>query len=164
MTDDAAYHLAEFNVGTLLEPLDAPGMAGFVALLDPVNALADAAPGFVWRLVGADPDNATDIQVEGRDLIFNMSVWESRAALWDFVYRTAHLDYLRRRREWFVHVAQPIHVMWWVPAGAIPDLEDGLRRLDLLRERGAGPEAFTFRDFYDPPAPDDQAEPVKAGR
>lgn len=159
-----AYHLAQLNVGKAVAPMDSVRMAEFMDGLAPINALADRAPGFVWRLTGADPDNATDVQVEGVDLIFNMSVWESRAALWEFVYRTAHLDYLRRRREWFVHAVEPIHVMWWIPAGVVPDLEDGLRRLDLLRERGPGPEGFTFRDFYDPPAPDDQAEPVKAGR
>lgn len=159
-----AYHLAQLNVGKAVAPLDSAEMAEFMAGLAPVNALADRAPGFVWRLKGEGSDNATDVRVEGMDLIFNLSVWESRETLWDFAYRTAHLDYLRRRREWFVRAVEPIHVMWWIPAGAIPGLEDGLRRLDLLRERGPGPEGFTFKDFYDPPAPDGQAEPVKAGR
>lgn len=161
----SVYHLAQLNVGKAVAPLDSAVMADFMAGLAPINALADRAPGFVWRIKGEDPNQATDVRVEGVDLIFNLSVWESRETLWDFAYRSAHLDYLRRRREWFVHAVQPIHVMWWIPAGTIPDLEDALRRLYLLREQGPGPEGFTFRDFYDPPAPEKgQAEPVKAGR
>lgn len=165
--ETSAYHLAQLNVGKSVAPMDSGEMAEFMAGLAPINALADRAPGFVWRLTGEDSDDATDVRVEGVDLIFNMSVWESRRTLWDFVYRTAHLDYLRRRREWFVRAVEPIHVMWWIPAGVIPDLEDGLRRLDLLREKGPGPEAFTFRDSYEPPDSgpgEGQAEPVKAGR
>lgn len=150
--ETSAYHLAQLNVGKAVAPLDSEEMAEFMAGLAPINALADHAPGFVWRLKGEDSDNATDVRIEGVDLIFNLSVWESRETLWDFAYRTAHLDYLRRRREWFVHAVQPIHVMWWIPAGTIPDLGDALRRLDLLREQGPGPDAFTFRDFYESPA------------
>ena len=162
--ETSAHHLAQFNVGRTVAPMDAAELADFRDGLAPINALADAAPGFVWRMVGEDPDHATDVRIPGEDLILNMSVWESRAALWDFVYRTAHLDYLRRRREWFQRLLEPIAVLWWVPAGTVPDLRDAKRRLDLLRTEGPGPEAFTFRDFYEPPAPDGQAEPVKAGR
>jgi hypothetical protein len=148
MTDDAAYHLAEFNVGTLLEPLDAPGMAGFVALLDPVNALADAAPGFVWRLVEEGEPDATGLRPAGADVIVNYSVWESMEALWDFVYRSAHLETLRRRREWFRRHVEAHLVMWWVPAGRIPTVEEGLERLALLRAHGPSPRAFTFNASY----------------
>ncbi|MDH3740809.1 MAG: DUF3291 domain-containing protein, partial [Hyphomicrobiales bacterium] len=43
-------HLAQLNVGTMLYPQDDPRMAGFMDNLDRVNAIADRAPGFVWRL------------------------------------------------------------------------------------------------------------------
>ncbi|MEV5712099.1 DUF3291 domain-containing protein [Actinoallomurus sp. NPDC052274] len=147
MTD---HHLAQFNVGRLREPLDAPSMAEFLALFEPVNALADSAPGFVWRLTDGEDDDASTIRPYGDDVIINFSVWESRAALWDFVYRSAHLDVLRRRREWFLRMAEPYVVMWWVPAGWIPSVEEARERLDRVRRQGPGPEAFTFRESYDP--------------
>ncbi|MEV0399516.1 DUF3291 domain-containing protein [Actinoallomurus sp. NPDC050550] len=147
MTD---HHLAQLNVGRLRVPLDAPGMAEFLALFEPINALADSAPGFVWRLTDGEADDATSIRPYGHDVIVNMSVWESREALWDFAYRSAHLDVLRRRREWFLRMAEPYIVLWWVPAGRIPPVEEARERLERVRRDGPGPEAFTFRQMYDP--------------
>jgi hypothetical protein len=147
MTD---HHLAVLNVGRLREPLDTPAMAGFTGALRPINALADAAPGFVWRLTDGESDDATSIRPYGDDLLVNLSVWESREALWSFTYRTEHLGLLRRRREWFVRMEAPILVLWWVPAGHVPTVDEALERLEHLRRAGAGPEAFTFREFYDP--------------
>ncbi|GAB3978023.1 DUF3291 domain-containing protein [Actinoallomurus acanthiterrae] len=147
MTD---HHLAEFNVGHLHTPLDAPAMAEFLALFEPINALADSVPGFVWRLTGGEADDATSIRPYGDDVIINFSVWESREALWDFTYRSAHLDLLRRRREWFLRMAEPYIVLWWVPAGRIPSVEEARERLERVRRDGPGPEAFTFRQMYDP--------------
>ncbi|GLZ16356.1 hypothetical protein Acsp04_65910 [Actinomadura sp. NBRC 104425] len=156
------HHLAQINVAALKEPLDAPGMAEFVSLLDPVNALADRSPGFVWRLVGEGANDATGVRPVGADVIVNMSVWESREALWDFVYRSAHLEALRRRREWFRRHVEAHQALWWVPAGRIPTVEEGVERLELLRERGPSPAAFTFRDFYTPEGLPEGAQPAGA--
>lgn len=41
------YHLAQINIGRLIAPIDDPKIAEFVAQLEPINALADEAPGFV---------------------------------------------------------------------------------------------------------------------
>jgi hypothetical protein len=148
-----AHHLAQLNVALPREPLDTPAMAGFVARLEEVNALADTAPGFVWRLVDDGGSDATALRPYGPDLMVNMSVWESVETLYDYMYRTAHLDLLRRRREWFSHDGLGAHsVLWWVPAGRIPTLEQAHRRLDLLAERGPTAEAFTFQQCF--PAPD----------
>lgn len=147
----AAYHVAQLNIGRLLAPLDAPEIAEFVAALDPVNALADAAPGFVWRLQD-DEGNATSFRPFDDDtLLVNLSVWESIDALADFTYRTMHRDVLRRRGEWFTKLAGAHLVLWWVPAGHIPSLQEAKERLDLLRDRGPTPDAFTFRTRF--PAP-----------
>ncbi|GAA1864195.1 DUF3291 domain-containing protein [Actinomadura bangladeshensis] len=148
MTEDARYHLAQFNVATLRHPLDDLRTADFVALLDPVNALADAAPGFVWRLVEEGRPDATGMRPAGADVIVNYSVWESAEALWDFVYRSAHLATMRRRREWFHRHAEAHVVMWWIPAGRVPTVEEALERLDLLRAEGPSPRAFTFSSAY----------------
>jgi hypothetical protein len=146
------YHLAQLNVGRPRGPVDSTVMAGFMAQIEPVNALADAAPGFVWRLQGGDGPGATALRPCGPDIMVNMSVWQSLEALRDFVYRNGpHLDAMRLRREWFHKMAEQHLVLWWIPAGHLPGIDEALDRLDLLRRGGPGPLAFTFREPYDPP-------------
>ncbi|MBO2449839.1 DUF3291 domain-containing protein [Actinomadura barringtoniae] len=145
------HHLAQLNVGTLTFPLDDPRMNGFTSMLDPLNEVADNAPGFVWRLVEDGGNDATALRTSlGDDVLVNMSVWESRDALWDFVYRSGHLDMLRRRGEWFRLPKAPFQVLWWVPAGHVPTVEEAVERLLLLRDQGPSPSAFGFRDAYTP--------------
>jgi hypothetical protein len=148
-----AWHLAQFNIGRLRAPVDDPALADFVANLDPINALADATPGFVWRLQTED-GNATAIRpFPGDDLMaINMSVWESMEALAEYVYRSAHTAFLRRRSEWFERLREVYLVLWWIPAGVLPTVEEALARLDHLRTFGPTPEAFTFRQPF--PHPD----------
>ncbi|WP_309092975.1 DUF3291 domain-containing protein [Phenylobacterium sp.] len=150
------YHLAQINVGRFLAPVDDPRIADFVANLDRINALADGTPGFVWRLVG-EGNNATDIQPRPDDPLFaiNMSVWTSLDALAGFVYRSAHRDIMRRRRDWF-EAMETYMALWWVPAGHIPTIDEALQRLAVLERLGPTAEAFTFRHPF--PAPD--ATPV----
>jgi heme-degrading monooxygenase HmoA len=138
-----ALHIAQLNIGRARGPVDGPIMAAFMALLDPVNALADAAPGFVWRLQ-TDEGNATALRpYEDERTIVNMSVWESIEDLAAFVYRSGHVDVMRRRREWFEPMT-PHMVLWWVPAGHVPTVEEAKERLAHLRDHGPGPCAFTF--------------------
>ncbi|MFC6886868.1 MULTISPECIES: DUF3291 domain-containing protein [Actinomadura] len=141
-------HLAQFNVATLRFPLDDPRLAEFVARLDPVNAAADGAPGFVWRLTEEGRPDATGLRPLGDDVIINFSVWEDREALWDFAYRSGHLELLRRRREWFQRHAEAHSVLWWIPAGHVPTVEEAAERLALLRAEGPSPRAFTFNSAY----------------
>ncbi|GGQ15372.1 DUF3291 domain-containing protein [Streptosporangium pseudovulgare] len=146
-------HLAQMNVGHLRAPTDSPELADFMAGLEPINALAESSPGFVWRLKGGDDPQDTVQHDYGDHLLINFSVWESRETLWDFAYRTVHLEFLRRRREWFLRMAEPYTVMWWIPAGYVPTLEEGMERLALLRGEGPTPAAFTFKDFHEAPGP-----------
>ena len=123
-----------------------------MAALDPVNAVADASPGFVWRLQTED-GNATAIRAFDEDTMVNMSVWESIEALRAFVYSNrAHLDVMRRRREWFHDHVEAFQVLWWVPVGHIPSVAEAEERLTLLRADGPSPEAFTFRRHFPAPA------------
>jgi hypothetical protein len=159
---EPAFHLAQLNIGYPLGPTDSPVMAEFMARLDPVNAVADATPGFVWRLQ-TDDGNATAVRAFDDDrLIVNMSLWESLEALRGFVYSNrAHLDVMRRRREWFERMEIYL-VLWWVPAGHVPTVREAEERLDRLRALGPTPGAFTFRAHFPPPAAadDDAAEVV----
>ncbi|MBX6357616.1 MAG: DUF3291 domain-containing protein [Micromonosporaceae bacterium] len=146
------WHLAQLNVARPLAPLDSAQMADFVRDLPVINALADAAPGFVWRLRDEDGQDATSLRPYGPETMVNMSVWESVEALRDFVYRGPHLNSLRRRREWFDYAGIEAHlVLWWIPAGVTPTLDEARDRLELLIRKGPGPDAFTLRRPYPPP-------------
>ncbi|AOY00675.1 DUF3291 domain-containing protein [Jeongeupia sp. USM3] len=144
------YQLAQLNIATLLAPLDSPQLAGFVAELDRINALAEAAPGFVWRLQDEAGD-ATAIRPFGDDVLVNMSVWDGVDALHDYVYRSDHAQIFKRRREWFDKMRDAYMVLWWVPAGHVPTSEEAAQRLAHLRQHGPTPYAFTFRDPCPPP-------------
>lgn len=145
------WHLAQLNVGYARGPIDGPVMAPFAARLDEINALADAAPGFVWRLQD-EAGNATNIRGADENLLVNMSVWRDLESLRAYVYKSAHTDVLRRRAEWFEPMDEAHMVLWWVPAGHIPDLAEAEERLAELRTDGPGPRAFTFKEPYPPPA------------
>jgi Domain of unknown function (DUF3291) len=148
----AAYHLAQVNLATLRAPLDGPELAGFVAQLEPINALADASPGFVWRLQ-TEAGDATAIRPFDDDrIIVNLSVWESLEALRTFVYASRHLEVMRHRRAWFHRMADPYLALWWVPAGTVPSVAQARDRLRLLTERGPTTDAFTFRAPFREPA------------
>ncbi|MFN3579701.1 MAG: DUF3291 domain-containing protein [Pseudomonas sp.] len=140
----AVSHLAQLNIARLKAPLDSPELTDFVANLARINALADAAPGFVWRLQTEDGD-ATGIDFFGSDHIVNLSVWEGLEPLHDFVYQHDHLDMLRRKQEWFEPMGEAHMVLWWVPAGHLPTLEEAELRLGYLRQLGPTEQAFTFR-------------------
>jgi hypothetical protein len=144
------FQLAQFNHATMKFPLDAPPMADFVANLDRINALAEAAPGFVWRLQTAEGD-ATALRPLGDNVLVNLSVWQDVAALNQYVYRSAHVDVMRRRKEWFELSKQAYMVLWWIPAGHRPTIDEAIARLERLRTHGPSPDAFTFRAAYPPP-------------
>lgn len=141
-------HLAQINVARAIYALDDPGMDDFMAALDTFNALAEAQPGFVWRLQ-SDSGNATDIRSDGDErLIINMSVWRDIDALFDYAYNSDHITIMRRRREWFEKHDAPALALWWVEVGHTPALEEGLERLEHLRANGPSQQAFTFRDRF----------------
>jgi hypothetical protein len=135
--------LAQVNIARLLAPLDDPLLADFVANLEPVNAMAEAADGFVWRL--KDGADATSIRIFDDDwLIVNMSVWTSPEKLRAFVYSDGHRAVLRRRREWFARLDEAVTALWWVPAGHRPTVAEAEGRLTLLREKGPTTDVFTL--------------------
>ncbi len=157
----SAYELAQLNIGLIRGPMDSPVMAEFVANLAHINALADATPGFVWRLQ-TDAGDATAIRpFENESIAVNMSVWRDLDSLAQFVYRSAHAPIMRRRREWFERMSEAYLVLWWVPQGHRPTLAEAIARLEALRSRGPHAEAFTFRQtFPAPDMPQDEAQGI----
>src|SRR5439155_24596699 len=121
--------------------------------LDEINALAERSPGFVWRLQTGE-GNATAIRpYEDPMVLVNMSVWETLDDLRQYVYRSNHADYLRQRKQWFEKFEGPYMVMWWIPAGHIPTVEEAKEHLDHLREQGESAYAFTFTKPFAAPEP-----------
>jgi len=153
------YALAQLNIGRLLAPLDSDQLSGFVAALEPINARADAAPGFIWRLTGADgTDDAASERFFGEtDLLLNMSVWRDLASLNDFVFRGPHVQVMRQRRSWFHLMTEVYTALWWVSIDVRPTIADAEERLLHLREHGPTEYVFNFRQPL--PAPDAPATP-----
>jgi len=149
-----SYHLAQLNLGLFRAPLDGGEMAEFVAALEPINALAEATPGFVWRLKGEDGGSSSFVDVPGHDDPLwapNLSVWEDLESLKHFIYRSGHAIYLRRRAEWFQKPDRPINVLWWIPAGHLPTLHDAIKRLDDLASNGPSDQGWPLNKPFDPP-------------
>lgn len=149
------YHLAQLNLGLFAAPLDHAKMAEFRLALDPINVLAEATPGFIWRLKDDAGGSSSYVEVPGLDNPLwapNMSVWADFDALKHFMYKSGHSSYLRRRGEWFQQHDGLINVLWWLPVGEIPTLEGAIRRLRHLEANGPSQTGWDLRRPLDPPA------------
>lgn len=143
-------HLAQVNIARMRAPLEDPAMAGFVAQLDEINAVADRSPGFIWRLQTAEGD-ATYVRPYNDDrILFNLSVWQTTEHLKAYVYQSAHVRMLQKRHEWFEKFDGSYVALWWVPAGHIPSVDEAKKRLAHLAANGPSPFAFTFRTLLPP--------------
>ena len=147
-------HLAQVNIGRMRGPLDSATMAGFVARLDEINALADRSPGFVWRLQ-TKQGNATALRPYADErILFNLSVWQTVDALRDYVYGGAHAELLRGRQQWFSKFEGAYGALWWVPAGQVPSVDEAKERLAHLDEHGPTPFAFNLKVTFPPEGPE----------
>ena len=143
-------HIAQVNIARMKAPLDDPAMAGFIARLDELNALADRSPGFVWRLQTAE-GNATYLRpFNDERIIVNMSVWETIEQLQEYVYRTGHAEVFRQRYSWFERFPAAYLALWWALVGHIPGIEEAKERLAHLEKHGPTPFAFTFKSRFQP--------------
>jgi hypothetical protein len=158
----SAYELAQLNIALMKEPLESPTMADFVANLDRINALAESSPGFVWRLK-TDDGNATALRPLGDDTLVNVSVWKDVGSLNKYVYQSAHVEIMRRRKEWFGRMREAWVVLWWVPRGHRPTVSEAIAKLELLRTMGPSKDAFTFRRAFLPPDAAQSSAPFEFG-
>ena len=144
------YHIAQVHIARMHAPLDDPIMAGFVARLAEINALADRSPGFVWRLQ-TEAGDATYLRPYDDDrILFNLSVWETIEHLKEYVYRSAHGAVMRQRRQWFEKFDGMYLALWWVSVGHIPSVGEAKQRLDYLQGHGETVRAFTFKRIFEP--------------
>ncbi|MEM9549880.1 MAG: DUF3291 domain-containing protein [Pseudomonadota bacterium] len=139
------HHLAELNIGRLVAPVDDRRVAEFMASLDYVNGVGKRMPGFVWMMEGSGrPGSGNTENCVGGDprLVPNLTLWEDAASLETYVWGTIHKQFYDRRREWFEVLGDMHFVMWWVPVGHRPTLDEALERLDHLRTHGDSDHAF----------------------
>jgi hypothetical protein len=138
------------NLAHLRFPIDSPRVREFVAAVERINRLAERSPGFVWRYGRGEGHLSGADETGDPRMIFNLSVWHSYEHLHDYVYRSAHAAFLRRRSEWFDRVPAPATALWWVPAGHEPTPAEALAHLRLVRTYGPTPQAFTVRCRFTP--------------
>jgi hypothetical protein len=141
------FQLAEVNIARMKAGQDDPLMADFVARLDEINALAESSDGFVWRYM-SDARNPQDREFEDQSMLFNMSVWSDAQALFAYTYRSHHAEVYKNRKQWFHLMGAPSYALWWVPAGHIPTVEEGLAKLKRLEAEGPSPHAFSFKQRF----------------
>ena len=146
------HHLAELNIGRLLAPTDDPRVAEFMDNLDRVNGLGKRMPGFVWMMEGSGAPGTgnTENNIGGDpQFVTNLTVWEDVSTLEQFVWNTVHRQFYERRQEWFEVLGKMHFVMWWVPEGHQPSLQEALDRLDHLRDNGDSDHAFGWSYLKD---------------
>jgi hypothetical protein len=147
---ETGYQLAQVNIGRARGEMTDPVMAGFMAKLAEINALAEETPGFVWRLQTEDGDATAVRPYEDNRIMINLSVWEDLASLRGYVFRSAHAAVMRRRREWFERFERVYVALWWVPAGHRPSVAEAVARLAHLEQSGPTPFAFSFGEAFGP--------------
>ena len=146
-----SFHIAQLNIARMKAPLDHPIMERFVAWLEPINTIADESPGSVWRLQ-TEAGDATGFRPFDDDrILVNLTVWESLDSLRSFVFESDHIRVMRERAGWFDRMEEASMVLWWVPPGHIPSVDEAKKHLEILREIGPSAEAFTFTNPYPPP-------------
>jgi hypothetical protein len=148
---DTKYHLAQINIALAKDEMDTELMSGFVSRLDEINAVADQADGFIWRLQ-TDEGDSTAIRIFDESLLLvNMSVWGSVASFKNFVYKSAHVELIRDRQAWFHKYVDAHQAMWWIPVGKTPTLEEAKEKLVYIQKYGATATAFHFGKVFDMP-------------
>ncbi|MGF1561826.1 MAG: DUF3291 domain-containing protein [Geminicoccaceae bacterium] len=145
------WHLAQINIAEAVAPLDDPIMAEFMDGIAHINALAEQAPGFIWRLQTDDGDATAIAAFDNPHMIINMSVWRDLASLKAFVFTGDHLRYLQRKKDWFGRMNTPHLACWWLRAGTTPSIEDGKAALAHLAAHGPSAAAFTIARPFAPP-------------
>jgi hypothetical protein len=145
------FDLAQVNVALPRETHVSALFADFIAALAPINALAEASPGFVWRFQEDGGDTVSLRRFGDDQIVFNMSTWKSLDALADFVFKSRHAEIMRARRKWFEPMKEAYAALWWVPAGHRPSVREAEERVGHLRRHGPTPSAFTFKDPFPPP-------------
>ncbi len=141
--------LAQLNIATAKAPLDSPLLRAFVDNLDRINSIAEQHQGFIWRLKD-DSDSTTSIEeINNPNTIVNLSVWRDIDALKHFMFKTDHVNFFKKKAQWFKKPTQATYVLWWINPDDRPTVEQGIEKLNRLRQHGDTPEAFSFTQHFE---------------
>ncbi|MEH6455525.1 MAG: DUF3291 domain-containing protein [Cocleimonas sp.] len=144
------FHLAQLNIADAKADQNSDIMSGFVDRLGEIHVLAEGSPGFIWRYQDEEGEEAPKVIFNNPLILVNMTLWQDIDSLRHFVYKTTHKELIQGREAWF-HKMQEMHqVLWWVPEGHIPTLQEAKLRLDLIRQEGSTQKAFSFAKPYTP--------------
>ncbi|WP_136480967.1 DUF3291 domain-containing protein [Cognatitamlana onchidii] len=143
------YHLAQVNIAKRKASLDDPIMVDFVNNVNKINGIADQSDGFIWRMKDEDKDLGIEI-FHDDSIIINISVWKDLGSLFNYTYKSGHIDVFKRKKEWFINTKKAHMAFWYVPAGYRPNFQDAKNRLDYLDEHGESPYAFSFKSKFSP--------------
>lgn len=157
-------HLAQVNIGRLRYPVGSPELLEFSAAFGRINLLAERSPGFVWRHPSEGGHLDGGALWDDPLLFVNVTVWQSYEHLHDFTYRTAHGQFVRRRREWFVPMSPPTTALWWIPVDERPTIDQAIARVRQLRRYGPTPQVFTLRRRFDPSGRPEPSRPPRMTR
>jgi hypothetical protein len=146
------FQIAEINIARMKGvDINDPIMKEFVDNLDKVNSIAESSKGFVWRLKD-ESNNATNINpYNDEQVIINISVWQSIESLEDFMYKTFHSEFLKRRKQWFQNFGKVSTAMWWINKGDLPNVNEAVEKLAYLQKNGPSEIVFDFKKKYPPP-------------
>lgn len=142
--------LAQLNIAKAKYPLDAPEIHDFVDNIPTINAIAEASDGFIWRLKDEGGDATAITVFDDPSWLVNLSVWRDVESLKHFMLKTHHVDFMKRKREWFEPQPQATYVLWWIADGHLPTVPEAIERLLHLRQHGDSAEAFSFRTPFAP--------------
>lgn len=141
-------HLAQLNFARLRAQPDHPSVAEFSDNVERINALAARSPGFVWRLTDEfkTPENKfSDDELQ----VYTLSVWENAAALENFVFKTVHVRFYKKRTEWFEKSQRPNMVLWPVEEGHRPTVAEAQDKLADYEKNGPSERAFGWAEVMD---------------
>lgn len=144
-------HLAQFDIVKPKFPKSDSRMDPFYSSTKYVNDLAERQPGFVWREVEEDLELLEELW--GSGYLYTLSVWKDVNSLKNFLYRTPHVEFIERGKEWFELIFRPQVVMWWIPEDTLPTLREAHERMVLLYEQGPSYQAFDLKNSSIPVTP-----------
>ena len=151
-TGEHLHLVVQRHLGQVHQSLLRPAVAGVHPLVPGVGGeVVDLASyvqdGVSQRVVLRGP-----VRVRDDDrIIINFSVWQDAESLFQYAFYSGHTDYYRRRNEWFTHEEEPYAVLWWVPAGHEPTVDEAEAKLAELKANGPAAGALTFKRRF--PAP-----------
>ena len=142
------YNLAQINIAKVLAPMDDPIMKGFEDNLDAIYRISDVHPDFLCRINNEDYPTELRDAFPDESLIVNISVWKDLISLFDFTYKSGHVEIFKRKKEWLSKIQMKYMGCWYFQEGNVPAYQEPKQRLNYVNKNGYTPYAFSFKDKF----------------